>query len=243
MIDLHCHILPWLDDGARSLEDAVAMARQAAADGIEVVCATPHIRADHAVEPGDVAVRAGELDAVLHDRGVRVHVAPGGEVAEERLPELSDDDLRSVSLGGGGRWVLLEPRPGPLGDTLDEAVDELRRRGLAAVIAHPERHAGADLAERLRALCRRGALVQVTAALLADSDAAPAVCELAERGLVHVLGSDAHSALAGRPVRLSGAVAALSALPAMRPHVEWMTRLAPAAILAGQPVAPPFAAR
>ncbi len=56
MIDLHCHILPELDDGARSLRDSVGMARQAHADGIGV-CATPHIRHDHHVNGDEIASR------------------------------------------------------------------------------------------------------------------------------------------------------------------------------------------
>ena len=66
--------------------------------------------------------------------------------------------------------------------------------------------------------------------------------ELAERGLVHLLGSDAHSSHGGRPVALSGAVAALRATARVGPHLDWVTREAPTAILAGADVAPPFAA-
>ncbi len=61
MIDLHCHILPELDDGARSIGDSVAMARQAAEDGIEGVCATPHIRHDHDVHISEIAARVATL--------------------------------------------------------------------------------------------------------------------------------------------------------------------------------------
>ncbi len=70
-IDLHCHILPAIDDGARDLADSVAMARQAAADGIEAVCATPHIRHDHDVRIEEVADRVGALNAVLREEGDR----------------------------------------------------------------------------------------------------------------------------------------------------------------------------
>ena len=68
MIDLHCHILPGLDDGARDLEDSVGMARQAAADGIEVIAATPHIHPDHAVVIGELERRVQELNAELERR-------------------------------------------------------------------------------------------------------------------------------------------------------------------------------
>ena len=121
MIDLHCHILPGLDDGSRDVEDSVAMARQAAADGIEVVAATPHIHPDHEVLIGELADRVERLNAALEEEDVAVRVVTGGEVSEPLLDDLDDDDLRRVSLGGGG-WVLVEPRPGALSDHLELAV-------------------------------------------------------------------------------------------------------------------------
>jgi protein-tyrosine phosphatase len=78
VIDLHCHILPALDDGALDLDDAVAIAWQAQSDGIRTVCATPHIRHDHDVVVGELADRVAELGAELWRRGIPVHVTIGG---------------------------------------------------------------------------------------------------------------------------------------------------------------------
>src|SRR5437016_13059580 len=114
MIDLHCHILPALDDGARDLADSVVMARQAEADGIQIVCATPHIRSDHDVQVDELEERIEAVNAELQREGVDVLVAHGGEVADEALHEVPDDRLRLVSLGAGGGWLLLAPRPGPI---------------------------------------------------------------------------------------------------------------------------------
>jgi protein-tyrosine phosphatase len=239
LIDLHCHILPNLDDGATGLDDSVAMALQAQADGIDVVCATPHVRHDHAVELASLPARVAAVQAELERRGVGVRVAPGGEVAQTELDRLGDDELRAVSLGGGGRWILLEPAPGPLGAELELHVERLRARGLRAVIAHPERHADADLEMRLELLAAQGCLIQWTAAFVADPTLREWIARWARMGLIHVLGSDAHSARSGRPVALADGFAALrEALPPAT--VEWMAREAPAAILRGEPVAPPF---
>ena len=240
MIDLHCHILPGLDDGSRDLEDSVAMARQAAADGIDVVAATPHIHPRHAVLIHELAERVGQLNAELERRSVAVRIVTGGEVSEPMLDELDEADLRQVSLGGNG-WILLEPRPGPLSDHLELAVDALTRRGFRSLVAHPERHAGGDFRERLEALVDAGALIQVTAALIADGPAAPVMLELAALGLVHVLASDAHSSHAGRPVKLSHGLARLREIPPIAPYAEWTVGDGPAAILAGRDVMPPFA--
>ena len=84
----------------------------------------------------------------------------------------------------------------------------------------------------------RDALVQVTAEMFEQE--APAIVDLARRGLVHLLGSDAHSSRAGRPIRLSGALAALRDVGRLAPHLDWMARAAPAAILRGDDVEPPF---
>jgi protein-tyrosine phosphatase len=240
VIDLHCHILPALDDGALDLDDALAMARQAQADGIEIVCATPHVRHDHDVVISELTERVGALEAELDRRGVCVRIATGAEIAETALGGLEDADLRAATLGGGGRWLLVEPAPGPLARSLDAVVEGLGRRGLRCVIAHPERHAHAELADHLERLVGLGALVQVTAAFLEHEHAAPVILGLAERGLVHLIGSDAHSSRAGRPVALSAAVTALGETRRVGPHVDWVARTAPAGILAGEDVIPPW---
>jgi protein-tyrosine phosphatase len=121
------------------------------------------------------------------------------------------------------------------------AVEHLRERRLRSVIAHPDRRLGADLERRLAALIERGgALVQATAAHALRADTGPAMLSLASRGLIHVLGSDAHSSRHGRPVQLSDAIDALRGLNSTAPRLEWISRAAPEAILAGEDLEPPI---
>ena len=241
LIDLHCHILPALDDGALDLADSVAMARQAERDGISVVCATPHIRDDHDVRiqelPGRVAALQDELDRL----GVAVRIAQGGEVAQPAADALSDEHLHAVSLDGGD-WILLEPAPGPLADELPALVERLAARGARAILAHPERHAGADLVARLRALIARGCLIQWTADFIARSDLDDPdafVLRLARDGLVHLLASDAHSSHGGRPLRLSAGIDRLREV-CTAAQVRWIAEQAPAAIIRGERPTPPW---
>jgi protein-tyrosine phosphatase len=241
MIDLHCHILPGLDDGAADLDDAVAMAAQAEADGIEAVCATPHIRHDHKVRIGELADRVTDVNRELEARRMSVRVLGGGEVAETTLGELDATQLAAVALGGGS-WILLEPAPGPLTESVGAAARELAAAGFGTLIAHPERHLDAEAPSRLAELVGEGALVQATAAFFEHPDAAPNMLELAGRGLVHVLGSDSHSAIHGRPLRLSPAIERLREVEPARSNSEWMFERAPAAIVRGDPVRAPFAA-
>jgi protein-tyrosine phosphatase len=239
-IDLHCHILPGLDDGAVDLDDAVAMARQAEADGIEAICATPHIRHDHDVRIAELPERLSEVSAAIEQTGCRTELLPGGEVAVIVLDTLHDEDLRNVTLGATGRWILLEPAPGPLDPSLDRAVARLGERKLRAVIAHPERHLAPDLVERLRRLVDAGALVQATAAFLLDDETRDGMLALAHAGVIHLLGSDSHSSRVGRPVALTGALEVLRTVEPLAPHAEWIARIAPLAIVRGEDLTPPF---
>jgi len=237
VIDLHCHILPALDDGALDLEDSVAMARQAEEDGIAVVCATPHIRHDHNVRTEKIAAHVRSLQQHLDDHGVDVRIVQGGELAETEADRLTDAQLRSVALGGAGGWVLLEPAPGPLGADLQACAERLAQKGLRTVIAHPERHAGVDFQESLQRLANSGCLIQWTAEFVAGAAPEDLVLTLAAKGLVHLLGSDAHSSHAGRPVRLAAGYARLATV-CTEPQITWMVDQAPQAILRGDPVTP-----
>jgi protein-tyrosine phosphatase len=238
VIDLHCHILAGLDDGARSVEDSVAMAQQAQRDGIVGVCATPHIRSDHDVRIEEIEPRVDALNQQLAERGIAVRILPGGEVAASEAERLTDAQLRALTLGGGGRWLLVEPAPGPLGAELGHVVERLAVRGFQAIIAHPERHAGVDLEQQLQVLVERGCLIQWTAEFIAQSSPGDTALALAAAGLVHLLSSDSHSALAGRPVCLTPGFARLAEIcsPERR---RWMAEAGPVAIVRGEPVSPP----
>jgi len=238
VIDLHCHILPGLDDGAVDLADSIEMARQAERDGIAVVCATPHVRRDHNVNVEEIAGRVHSLQQELDERRIDVRIAPAGEVAETEIDRLTDSELHLASLGGAGGWVLLEPAAGPIGQRTEASVERLAERGLGTVLAHPERHAGAGFGERLAALAGRGCLIQWTAEFFAEAAPSDLVTELAREGLVHLLGSDAHSSHGGRPVRLAAAFARLATVRTPD-QIAWSMDLAPRAILDRTPVITP----
>ncbi len=239
-IDLHCHLLPGVDDGALDRSDSIAMARRAVAEGFEAVCATPHIRHDHDVRIGEIAGRVAALGEELARREIPLRVLTGGEVSELVVDGLSDVELQEVALAGG-RWILLEPRAGPLSDTLDQAVARLEERGFHALIAHPERHLGEDLFERLARLTAGGALIQATAAYFQQPRTALGMTLLAARGLVHVLASDAHSSHGGRAIALQGALEVLGGVDRVAPHLDWVAHTAPAAIVAGERPQVPYA--
>jgi protein-tyrosine phosphatase len=240
MIDLHCHALPGIDDGPRDEAEAVALCRAAAADGIEVIAATPHLRSDHpAVRPEELAERCEELNALLRAEHVPVHVVPGGEVDLLWAQTASDEELRLVSFCQGGSCLLVETPYGALGDNFEDLVFQVQVRGYRVLLAHPERNASLrDHPERLAALVSRGVLVQLTApALRPGAKRQPArrfAVRIARDGLAHVVASDAHRVAGPRPVGLAHAVRELDKV---RPGVgSWMSRDAPAALLSGAPL-------
>jgi protein-tyrosine phosphatase len=221
--------------------DSVAMAREAEQDGIGVVCATPHIRDDHDVRIDELGERVAELQHVLDNQGVQVLIARGGEVSQLAVERLSQSQLRMVSLDGAG-WILLEPAPGPIADRLPALARELAQGGTRLIIAHPERHAGADIDARLHELAACGCLLQWTADVITHIDLREGdslVLRLAREGLVHLLASDAHSSHGGRPLKLS---AGFNRLREICPSewVAWMAEVAPTAILRGEPLKWPW---
>jgi len=245
VIDIHTHVLPGLDDGAADLEESVALAEQAAADGVLTLVATPHIREDHDVPIAELAARAKRLTVELERRSIPVRILPGGEVATSVAPTLTDEQLRAVSLGGASRYVLLEPPYGPLPRNFEDVVFGLALRGFVAVIAHPERsHDLRTNLERLAELVRRGSLVQVTAAALAGdgkSESARFAAELVERRLAHCLASDSHRA--GQRAGIAEARRALASKSiGMAEYARQMTHDVPERLIADEParVPPPL---
>ncbi len=137
MIDLHAHVLPGFDDGPPTTEAALGMARAAAAAGTRAIATTPHINHSFGVRTDTLAPARDALAARLADEGIELELLAGGEIAPERLQELDDDDLRTLTLGGGS-YVLLEC-PFSAVASMDMMVTDLRERGFGVLLAHPER--------------------------------------------------------------------------------------------------------
>jgi len=246
VVDLHSHVLPGIDDGPADSVASVALADAAAAAGVRVMVATPHVRPDYPeVRVEEIRARAAEFDAIVTGYGIPLRILPGAELSQQALPELDDDALRAAALGGNDRDLLLETPWEPFGLDFEDAVDDLLARGFRVTLAHPERSPTlqADPA-RLGRLVEQGALVQVTASSLLGGrrSAARRVGLLAiERSWATVLASDAHAVDWRPPDLAAGAAAARRALPLQAREVEWMVTDAPRAIVEGRelPARPP----
>jgi protein-tyrosine phosphatase len=233
VVDLHCHILPGVDDGARTLDESVAYARVAAAAGTRVVVATPHVEQ---VVVDELPERVAELRATLAREGVALDVRVGGELKPESVCALSDAELETIAHGPpDARWVLFEvPFEGVDAAFLDGA-RELRRRGFGLLLAHPERsrdilESGLPAVERLVA---EGALVAANVDPLQGGEGherARAAVALLRRGRPAVLVTDAHPPW--RPFTLAMGRAAVEAATARPDLARRLTADGPARLLA-----------
>jgi protein-tyrosine phosphatase len=240
VIDLHCHILPGIDDGPGDMSGTVQLARALAQDGVRKVAATPHLREDHPrVIPGEIADRCREVQDRLRATGVELEVLPGGEVDVIWGLEASDEELLLVSLAQRGTDLLLETPYGVLPSNFEQLVFGLAVKGYRVLLAHPERNPSFQSEPaRLAQLVRRGALVQITATSLAgasrDSRSARLAHRLLEEGLAHVIASDSHGPHVPGRASIGGAVDRARQLVGAR--ASWMVTDAPAAVLAGEPL-------
>jgi protein-tyrosine phosphatase len=237
VIDLHSHVLPGVDDGARTIEDSRELASKAASEGITAIAATPHVRHDYPTTPDQMEAAVAALRNDLSEQGIRVDILHGGEIDLEAMRALSQDDLRRFTIAQNGRYLLVEfPYRGwPL--DLEQSLFDLALSGIAVILAHPERNAEVQADPgRLRSFIERGGLVQITAASLdgrIGRRSRQAAQELIEAGLAHVLASDAHLP----EIREVGLATATQALD--DELAAYLTQAAPSAIVAGEAVPPP----
>lgn len=198
MIDLHSHILPGIDDGAKTLEVSLEMARIALADGIRTLACTPHIYPGlYMNDAAGIGARRAALQRELDAQGLPLRLVTGADV--HLVPGLLDQvRAGTVPTLHGSRYLLLEPSHHVAPPRFEDAVFTLVAAGYVPVITHPERlswvedHDGAFV--RLRA---QGVWMQVTAGALTGMFGSR-VQYWAERflgdGHAHLLASDAHSA-------------------------------------------------
>lgn len=248
MIDMHCHVLPGLDDGPRDMDEAVDMARMAVADGICGIICTPHWHPTIWPNEGNGIAQAVRcLSDRLCAEGVELKLWPGSELSFD--PTLVDglNNGRIASLAGS-RWVLLELPPGSAPPAIDEFLLALRQNGHEVVLAHPERYIYVERDPlRLHAWVEMGVTVQITAASLLGrlGPKLAALCHLMlEHRLVHFLASDGHGIRSRRPTLgqatlLAGQIAGPGVADLLTESNPWaVIRNEPINLLDYQPIRP-----
>jgi len=247
MIDLHCHLLPGVDDGPETMEEAVALAAHAVRSGIVRAVVTPHIHGGRYYN--ELASIAADLDrfrAELERRNIPLKLGLGGEVRldeeiiamvmEQRVPFLGERD--------GYRIMLLELPHSHIPVGSDKFVAWLLKQKVRPMIAHPERNKDVHIdINRITPLVSMGCLLQVTAGSVTGNFGEPSrqrAVQLLERGWVTILASDAHN-LAYRPPELEPGRCA--AAKVIGEEESWkLVRASPLAIVDGAVAAPARAA-
>ena len=204
LIDIHCHIIPDIDDGARDWNESLAMARLAVEDGIGTIIATPHQLGAHSKNTSKmIRTRVDQARQIFSQQHLPLEILPGGDIRIE--PDLVGKicNGEALPLTGESRYVLLE-LPHEIFLPIDQILMSLKRLGLTGILSHPERNQGIlgnpDIVDQL---VSSGCLMQLTAGSLLGrfGQAVQGLSEnLITEGLVHFLATDSHGSKSRRPL-------------------------------------------
>ncbi|KIL35372.1 protein tyrosine phosphatase [Cohnella kolymensis] len=196
MIDIHTHILPGLDDGADSTQDAVQMARAAWDEGITTIIATPHHANGAYMNPADKVITQVELlNERLLAEGIPIKVLPGQEIRvhNDLLDAWSRRELLTLA---STDYMLIELPGHSIPKSITSLIHELAVVGIQPIIAHPERNIEIiNNPNILAELIEAGAWTQVTTHSLLGGFGArvqKTAWSLCKKGLIHLVSSDAH---------------------------------------------------
>jgi protein-tyrosine phosphatase len=207
MIDIHSHILPGIDDGARSLEEALAMAQIAAEDGIEQMVCTPHVFNGSSADPRpeETATHISALQEKIGCDGLKL--LPGNEVHVSHQIAEHARDKRFCGLNNGN-YMLVEFPAMMIPVGADQLFYELQLQGLRPILVHPERNAQIQGNPALiEPYVRRGVFIQVTAMSVTGEfglKARKCAESLLHHQCVHFLATDAHRAKTRPPILSRG---------------------------------------
>ncbi|TMW72239.1 tyrosine-protein phosphatase [Alteribacter natronophilus] len=197
MIDLHSHILPGVDDGAATMEDALAMARAASQEGIRTIVATPHHQnGKYTNERTEIIDAVRELNVVLKDNHIELDVLPGQEnrIYGELIEDFRNGEILPLN---ESKYLFVELPSNRIPRFTNQLFYDIQVEGLQPIIVHPERNQEImKHPERLYELVKNGALTQVTATSVAGrfgKKIQKLSEDLIEANLTHIVASDAHS--------------------------------------------------
>ena len=240
-VDIHCHILPGVDDGAPSLADSLEMAAMASADGIRTIIATPHANHEYPPLPAEEYLqRIANLQVEIDRIQMPLRILPGADVQITETLVARVRARQILTLADTGRYILLE-LPHDIYIPIDDLMAELKTIGTRSILSHPERNPGiqANL-DLLEPLVERGCLLQVTAgSILGEFGREPQAIALhmLRHRLAHFVATDAHSPRFRKPL-LRQAYRSVSALTE-NSYADQIFKHFPAAVAEGRPIVIP----
>jgi protein-tyrosine phosphatase len=212
MIDLHCHLIPGIDDGASDLAVSLEMARMFTSDGVSVVACTPHILPGlyHNTGP-QIRAAVEQLKQALDQNGIALDLVVGADA------HVTPDFIRGLKTGhilalADSRYVLVEPPHHTAPPRLEQFFFDLVTAGYVPILTHPERLTWINSQyETIETLARTGVWMQITAGSLAGAFGKNArywAERMLDEGLVHIIATDAHDTKRRPPCLSKGREAA-----------------------------------
>jgi protein-tyrosine phosphatase len=198
MIDIHSHILPGIDDGAKTMQDSISMAKKAVSEGIHTIIATPHhMNGKYENSKSDILPLVSSLNATLKEEKINLEVLPGQEsrIYGDILEDYQKGEI--LPLNQDSQYLFIEFPSSSVPRYSERLLYEIQVQGLTPVIVHPERNA--ELIERpdkLYRLVKNGAATQVTASSLVGyfgKNIQKFSQQIIEANLTHFIASDAHN--------------------------------------------------
>lgn len=204
IVDMHCHILPEIDDGAKNEGEAYQMLRMAYDEGIRVIVATPHHHERRGMcTPGQYKRALSKVRKMAKDIDEKFYVMPGMEIyfSQDVLNKLEHKKVQTM---GVSDYVLIEFSPNDEFRYIQQALQQVQMKGFHPIVAHIERYdCFHDHVDDVEYLIEMGAYVQVNAGSIVGTSGRTTkrfVKELLERQLVHFVGTDAHSSGSRSPM-------------------------------------------
>lgn len=196
MIDIHCHILPYIDDGAKNMHEAVEMARIAYEEGIKKIVATPHYIEGDEYLSEDINKRVDRLNCILKEKEIELEILVGNEVfVTPNLPSLVKN--KNINTINHTQYLLIEFPFLDIPNYIENVIFELKLIGVTPIIAHPERYK--VISENPNILAKyinMGALCQINSGSITGEfgkETIETTLELVKYDMAHVVASDAHS--------------------------------------------------
>lgn len=232
MIDTHSHILPAMDDGAADLSESIAFVKTAAAQGVDIIFATPHaFNGVFNCTKEKILQACDTLTEAVRKQGILTRIVPGSEIRVNHDIIMAYDKGDLLTLNNSGRWILLELPDVFMANAVCLMIRQLKKRGLSPIIAHAERNLMIlNNLELIDDFIYNGAVIQITAGSLTGDFgkfSLKAARAMAAGDQVFCLGSDIHP---GRKYRMADAQKKLIKLIG-RTKTDMITKKNPAAIL------------
>lgn len=204
MIDIHCHILPNIDDGSKSLQESIEMAKIAESEGITKIVNTSHYHHDFKYKKGnEIKIVLEEFNEILKEKNINLEVILGNEIYYTSDFIEKFDKLEFFSINDS-KYILIEFPPSNFPKNITDVIYEVKLKGFIPILAHVERYR--DIQENVNIIfncIKEGALIQVNASSIIGNNGKEAEStskKLLDNKMVHFVATDAHSSTRRRPL-------------------------------------------